>query len=536
MPELAMQWMVEMVSGEIFGPVHLHAVVDFFHSHLVRPGSRLTNQVTGEVATVADLVLPLIPDTARNGLPAEAPAVAENTASAGRLITFNQGAGPTNLSPDQPKDKLQPRIEQLQAAVDESKTCVKQLQGDLDSQQAQTLKLSDDTAALEKMYLVKLGDVQKNYDVAANMIKKAEAQIQTLNAALAEKEQQEANAARDWDSVRLEKESRIQALTRQIEVLTADETAMRATLEQSRAEFEQARQETRNLATQAKELNGRIYVLDSQVQNMSESLAASAAEVSGQREHIEATAGEHPQEETQLQTRIEEMTGRCDALNQELDTVRGELTGRETDIKSMAERVVSMENSVTEAGNEVEQQKTRCQGLQQQLGQTEYEFNQREMFPVPDKTKLEPGDSGSLERKGAITLEPDRRIMSHKPGKSVLVVDDSEVIQRLIAKLAGEHGASVTAAASAKDVTGILAEKDCRFDLFVLDLMLPEITGWEILETLRAKPETKDTPIVIFTGALSSQEKEKILQKANAVIEKSKFTLREFDKILNQWL
>ena len=115
-------------------------------------------------------------------------------------------------------------------------------------------------------------------------------------------------------------------------------------------------------------------------------------------------------------------------------------------------------------------------------------------------------------------------------------MEDSEVIQQLITQLAETHGASVTAVASAKDVIGILAEKPCRFALIILDLTLSEITGWETLGILRSRPETKDTPIVILTGPLSSKEKEKILRKADAVIEKSKFTLADFNQILNQWL
>ena len=51
--------------------------------------------------------------------------------------------------------------------------------------------------------------------------------------------------------------------------------------------------------------------------------------------------------------------------------------------------------------------------------------------------------------------------------------------------------------------------------LFTLD-PVEDITGWEILGTLRARPETKDTPIVILTGHVSSKEKEKILQKARS--------------------
>lgn len=688
LPELRMQWMVEMASGEIFGPVHLNAVVDFFHSRLVLPSSRLANRVTGKKSTVADLVLPLITDAARDDFLAGAPVVADNAPSADRLIKFNQNTSTTRLPPDQYKEKLPLRIEKFQATVDESESRIKQLQSALDYQQAQTLKLRDDKAALEQTYLGKLGNAQENYDAAANALEKAEAQVQALradqvrlekelgdrisslssqiqdslgqiaeknniisrleteiteknnvinrletefikargdseagmldiqdrlsratsnydstlnnlrekesslrtavrerdlalqsartlteryearakafdvqigelvahqqtstreiemrqtkierlNAALAEKEQHWAKAARDWDSFLSKKESRIQTLTRQIEVLTADQPAMRSALEQNRAEFEPARPETQKLATRANELNERISVFDSQAQNVSENLAASEDAVAGQRERIEAMTGEHLQKETQLQTIIEELTGRRNALNSELETMQGELTGREADIKGTSERLISTENSVTEAGNEAEQLKIRCQGLQEQREQTEGEFKRREMLRVTEKAVLERGYPGHLEIKNTITPVPDRQKMNRKSEKKVLVVDDSEVIQQLITKLVEKHGASVTAVASARDVTGILAEKACRFDLFVLDLILPETTGWEILDTLRARPDTKDTPIVILTGPLSPKEKENMLQKANAVIEKSKFTLTDFNKVLNQWL
>lgn len=575
LPELTMQWMVEMASGEIFGPVNLHAVVDFFHSRLVLPSSRLTNRVTGKKSTVADLVLPLIPDAARDDFLAGAPVVADNAASADQLIKFNRHTSTTRLPPDQHKETLPLLIEQLQATVDESESRIKQLQSDFDSRQALTLKLRDDMAALEKTYDSTLSNLQekesslrtavrerdlalqsaralteryetraKEFDVQIDKlvahqqtsereIEIRQIEIERFNAALAEKEQHWAKAARDWDSIRSEKESRIQTLTRQIEVLTADQTAMRSALEQNHAEFEQAHQETRKLATRAKELNERISVFDSQVQNVSENLAVSEDDVAGQRKRIEAMTGEHLLKQAQLQTGIEKLTGR---LNAELETVRGELTHREADIKGMSERTISMENSVTEAGNEAEQQKIPCQGLQEQPGRAEGEFKRREMLGVTEKTKLERGYPGRLERKGMITPVPDRQKMNHKSGKKVLVVDDNEVIQQLITKLAEEYGASVTAVASARDVTRILAEKACRFDLFVIELILPEITGWEILGTLRTRPETKDTPIVILTGHLSSKEKEKILQKANAVIEKSTFTLTDFNKVLNQWL
>lgn len=120
--------------------------------------------------------------------------------------------------------------------------------------------------------------------------------------------------------------------------------------------------------------------------------------------------------------------------------------------------------------------------------------------------------------------------------KEILVVEDDKVIRQLVKKLAEKRGASVTVVASGKEANQILKEKN-HYDLVFLDLILPEITGWDVLETLKANPGTKATPIVILTGAaLSAKEKEKILQKADAVVEKLSFTLAGFDKILDQWL
>lgn len=121
--------------------------------------------------------------------------------------------------------------------------------------------------------------------------------------------------------------------------------------------------------------------------------------------------------------------------------------------------------------------------------------------------------------------------------KNVLIVEDEEVVQKLLKLLIEKRGASVTTASSAKEAEQIFKQKSRRFDLISLDLILPEVTGWDILERIRSTPETRDTPVIIFTGAaLSAKEEEKMLQKANAVIEKSSFTLLAFDKILDQWL
>jgi CheY-like chemotaxis protein len=121
--------------------------------------------------------------------------------------------------------------------------------------------------------------------------------------------------------------------------------------------------------------------------------------------------------------------------------------------------------------------------------------------------------------------------------KKVLIIEDEKPVQELISRLVENHNAAVTVAGSGQEADDILKNNKVRYDLVILDLILPEITGWDILETIKSSPLNKETPIIIFTGAnLSEKEKEKMLLKANAIFEKNTFTYKNFNKILEQWL
>lgn len=120
--------------------------------------------------------------------------------------------------------------------------------------------------------------------------------------------------------------------------------------------------------------------------------------------------------------------------------------------------------------------------------------------------------------------------------KRVLVVEDDKAVQQLFQKLLEKRKAAVTVVSSGREANRLLTEKH-HYNLVFLDLILPEVTGWEVLEKLRANPATSATPVVIFTGAaLSNDEKEKMLKKVNMVVEKNQFSLEVFDRILDQWL
>ena len=80
----------------------------------------------------------------------------------------------------------------------------------------------------------------------------------------------------------------------------------------------------------------------------------------------------------------------------------------------------------------------------------------------------------------------------------ILVVDDSKIMREMIvACLRGQAGLSFTHAASGLEAIERLSLKP--FDLVFLDLNMPDIGGFEVLEFVRGQDELKEIPIVVVT-------------------------------------
>ncbi len=80
----------------------------------------------------------------------------------------------------------------------------------------------------------------------------------------------------------------------------------------------------------------------------------------------------------------------------------------------------------------------------------------------------------------------------------VLVVDDSKLIREMtIACLRAQEGLSFTQAASGLEAIEQLSLKAYR--LVVLDLNMPDIGGFEVLEFVRAQDRLRDLPILVVT-------------------------------------
>jgi two-component system KDP operon response regulator KdpE len=80
---------------------------------------------------------------------------------------------------------------------------------------------------------------------------------------------------------------------------------------------------------------------------------------------------------------------------------------------------------------------------------------------------------------------------------SVLVVDDEPVLLRLLEVNLRIAGFAVRTAATG---AGALEAAGDRPDAIVLDLGLPDMDGWEVVERLRALNDLAETPVIVLSG------------------------------------
>ncbi len=80
----------------------------------------------------------------------------------------------------------------------------------------------------------------------------------------------------------------------------------------------------------------------------------------------------------------------------------------------------------------------------------------------------------------------------------ILVVDDEEDLLDLVAYNLEAAGFRVDRAVSGAQALG--AVERCRPDLVVLDVMLPDLQGFEVLRILRARPQTRALPVILLTA------------------------------------
>jgi CheY-like chemotaxis protein len=124
--------------------------------------------------------------------------------------------------------------------------------------------------------------------------------------------------------------------------------------------------------------------------------------------------------------------------------------------------------------------------------------------PTTDGLKI------ALDRLKAFTLPRTKRL---------LIVEDNDIERQSIVELLGYTDIEVVTAATGSEAIEALTHSE--FDCMVLDLRLPDMTGFELLERLHTEPTLAGIPVVVFTGKeLTAAEQTQLRSTAKSVVLK----------------
>jgi HAMP domain-containing protein/signal transduction histidine kinase/DNA-binding response OmpR family regulator len=146
---------------------------------------------------------------------------------------------------------------------------------------------------------------------------------------------------------------------------------------------------------------------------------------------------------------------------------------------------------------------------------------ERGAFSFMTKTVTTDNLEEALDRLKSFTTTQPRRL---------LVVEDDPAEQLSVKELLGHSDVEITTA-----TTGAEALEKLRtggFDCVVLDLKLPDMSGFELLAEVQREPSLRETPIIVFTGReLSEAEESELRKKAKSIVLKG---VRSPERLLDE--
>src|SRR5204862_476170 len=103
--------------------------------------------------------------------------------------------------------------------------------------------------------------------------------------------------------------------------------------------------------------------------------------------------------------------------------------------------------------------------------------------------------------------------------KRLLIAEDNEAERLSVSELLSHPDIEIDTAATGQDALDKL--RSGRFDCMVLDLRLPDMSGFEVLEQMQQEPSLAELPVVVFTGRdLSPEEDAQLHTMARSIVVK----------------
>jgi DNA-binding response OmpR family regulator len=90
--------------------------------------------------------------------------------------------------------------------------------------------------------------------------------------------------------------------------------------------------------------------------------------------------------------------------------------------------------------------------------------------------------------------------------KKVLVIDDEPAVHRLLQIILEDECFDIVGMEESKDSGDMLSRS--KPDLIILDIMMPEVNGFDVLRVLKSDEETRDIPVIILTASNRHDDRE----------------------------
>ncbi len=115
----------------------------------------------------------------------------------------------------------------------------------------------------------------------------------------------------------------------------------------------------------------------------------------------------------------------------------------------------------------------------------------------------------------------------------ILFIEDELALQKSLGELLKSQNFEVVSAIDGE--TGVNLALEEKPDLILLDLILPKLHGLQVLERIKANPETKKIPVIILTNLEGAKDVEKALELgATTYLVKANYDLDELVQRINK--
>ena len=112
--------------------------------------------------------------------------------------------------------------------------------------------------------------------------------------------------------------------------------------------------------------------------------------------------------------------------------------------------------------------------------------------------------------------------MTDKP--TILIVDDDNSVRKIIVSILKEQNYNLIQAVSGEDALAIVEKRGGDIDVILLDIVMPGLNGFEVLETIRGDEALAATRIIVITAkSLTANERRRLSEQSELLLQKGSF-------------